>query len=270
MKNVLLALVLGTSLWAYGEGVLYWAPHGCDTGKAAAAAHGGHGKGESAMFAAMNLEGNATARLVLPDLSLRPLRFDRNTVMLPPPKMGGYYALVAESESPGNVRSAVRYLSLFGRPADVSPTRLTALPKTALEIIPDPLHREHDRYTGSKTYRFVAMFKGKPLTNVPLVLETRRSGAQTFTSGPDGAAEVTLPDDFANVTPGRGNKPSEFLLTLRHEEGGIRYVTTFSMPYSPNPNNHWQSQEWGAAAAALGFLGGLFLYRRSRKGGQNG
>ncbi|MGD9717375.1 MAG: hypothetical protein AB7U26_09905 [Sulfuricurvum sp.] len=270
MKNLLLALILGTSLWGYGEGVLYWTPHGCDAGKTTASAHGGHGKGESAMFAAMNLEGNATARLVLPDLSLKELRFNQNTVMLPAPKLGGYYAMVAESNVSGNVYGAIRYLSLFGRPAKVSPTKLTALPKTVLEIVPDPLHREHDRYTGSKTYRFVALFKGKPLPNTPLVLETSRSGAKTYESGSDGTAEVTLPDDFENVKPGRGNKPSEFLLTLRHEEGGIRYVTTFSMPYSPNPNNHWQSLEWGAAAAATGFLGGLFFYRRSRKGGHNG
>ena len=55
MKQILFSLLLGVSLWGYGDGAIYWTPHGCDDGKATASKHGGHGKGESAMFALMNI-----------------------------------------------------------------------------------------------------------------------------------------------------------------------------------------------------------------------
>ncbi len=271
MKKLLLTLFSAATLWGYGEGAIYWTPHACDEGKATAKKHGGHGMGESAMFALMNSDTNASARLVLPDLSKQNLTFKLNTVMLPKPKMGGYYAMVAEGTSTDSTFSAIRYLSLHGRPAGISPTKLTALPKTALEIVPDPLHREHDRYTASKTYRFVARFEGKPLGNTSITLETHNTPAHTYTTDENGVAEITLPNDFSDVKPDRrANKPSEFLITLRHDAAGTHYVSTFTMPYSANPNDFWQSQEWGAGAIVIGFLGGLLIYRRTQKGAKHG
>lgn len=268
MKKSLLTLLCAATLWGYGDGVIYWTPHACDEGKATAKKHGGHGMGESAMFALMNLESNGSASLIQPNLKKEPLEFKANTVMLPKPPLGGYYAMVAEVNSSEVTYSAIRYLSLHGRPAGISPTKLTALPKTVLEIVPSPLHREHDRYTGSKTYRFIAMFENKPLANTAITLETHNTPSQSFTTDKTGVVQITLPNDFENVTPDRrGNKPSEFLLTLKHD----KYVTTFTMPYSANPNDFWQSQEWGAGAIFVGFLGGLLIYRRQNaKGGKRG
>jgi len=268
MKKTVLTLIAAATLWGYGEGAVYWTPHGCDDGKAAASKHGGHGKGESAMFALMNSDGNASARLILPDLSAKPLRFKRNTVMLPKPPMGGYYAVVAEGNGTNTSFSAVRYLSLQGRPSKVSPTKLTALPKADLEIVPNPLHREHDRYTATKEYRFVLNFQGKPLKNTAVTLETHNTPTRTYMSNDSGSFTITLPNDFKNVRVGRNeNKPSEFLLTSEYRDGEHLYKSTLSMPYSLNPNDYWQSQPYGAGAIALGFLGGLFFYRRHKKQG---
>ena len=265
MKTLLFTLLVSTAVWGYGDNAVYWVPHKCDEGKKAASAHGGHGRGETAMFAAMNLEKNATAQLVLPDLSVKKLEMNLNTVMLPKPPMGGYYALVLNTQSPERVESAVRYLSLHGRPSKVSPTLLTALPKSALEIVPNPLHREHDRYTASKKYRFTVMFQGKPLPDASVLLETGRSGSTPYVSDAKGNFSVELPDDFEDVKVGRSeNRPSEFLLTVEHRSGSTDYVSTFSMPYYVNPNDYWQSQELGAGAMLIGFLGGLFLYRRTK------
>lgn len=268
MKPKLLALLFAASLWGYGDGIVYWAPHGCDEGKTAASRHGGHGRGETAMFAAMNLEGNASAKLILPDLSVQPLTFRLNTVMLPKPPMGGYYAMVTESNGSNSVSSAVRYLSLQGRPAKISPTKLTALPKADLEIVPDPLHREHDRYTASKSYRFVLKYKNTPLAATPVVLETHNHTTQHYTSDAKGIVTVTLPNDFSGVRVGRSeNRPGEFLLSTQHRDGETLYTSTFSMPYYVNPNDYWQSQRSGAGAILAGFLGGLLLYRRHKKQG---
>lgn len=282
MKKLLIPIFAVATLWGYGDGTLYWTPHNCDEGKKIAGEHrgehhntkhggkkhGSHGDGETAMFALMNLEDNASANLIRPDLSIDPLSFTANTIMLPKPKTGGYYAMVAEVNSSEAMYSAIRYLSLHGRPAGISPTKLTSFSKAPLEIVPDPLHREHDQYTGSKTYRFVAMFEGKPLSNTSIVLETHKSTAKTFTTDAKGVAEITLPNDFENVTSDRrSNKPSEFLLILKHDNENKKYVTTFSMPYSANPNDFWQSQEWGSGAIFLGFLGGLMMYRRHKNKG---
>lgn len=268
MKKTLLALIAAATLWGYGDGTIYWTPHGCDEGKASASKHGGHGKGQSAMFALMNSDGNTSARLILPNLFTENLTFKRNTVMLPKPPMGGYYAMVAEGNGTNTSFSAVRYLSLQGRPSKVSPTKLTALPKADLEIVPNPLHREHDRYTASKTYRFLLTFQGNPLKNTAVTLETHNTPAQTYMSDDSGRFTITLPNDFKNVRVGRNeNKPSEFLLTSEYRDGGHLYKSTLSMPYSLNPNDYWQSQPYGAGAIALGFLGGLFFYRRHKKQG---
>lgn len=264
-------LFIAATLWGYGDGAIYWAPHGCDDGKKTASKHGGHAKGESAMFALMNTETNASAHLILPDLSEQNLTFKRTTVMLPKPSMGGYYAMVAEGNDMNATFSAIRYLSLQGRPAKVSPTKLTALPKTDLEIIPDPLHREHDRYTASKSYRFLLHFQGKPLINTAVTLETHDTPTQTYTTDQTGAFSITLPNDFKNVKVGRSeNKPSEFLLSTQHRDGKHLYKSTLTMPYSLNPNDFWQSQTYGAVAIFIGFGGGLMFYRRIKKGAKNG
>ncbi|MFY9141856.1 hypothetical protein [Sulfuricurvum sp.] len=268
MNKGLAALFIASSLWGYGEGTVYWTPHGCDEGKAVASKHGGHGKGESAMFALMNSEGNTSAHLVLPDLTSQPLSFKLNTIMLPKPPMGGYYAMVAEGNGTNGVYSAVRYLPLQGRPSKISPTKLTALPKTALEIVPNPLHREHDRYTASKSYQFLLRFHDQALPDTAVSLETHNTPAQTVMTDSEGKFTITLPNDFKNVRIGRNeNKPSEFLLTTQYREGETLYQSTLSMPYSLNPNDYWQSQTYGAGAIFIGFLGGIFLYRRNKKQG---
>jgi hypothetical protein len=33
MKKILLLLLTATALWGYGDGAIYWTPHGCDDGK---------------------------------------------------------------------------------------------------------------------------------------------------------------------------------------------------------------------------------------------
>lgn len=271
MKKTALMLFIAATLWGYGDGVIYWAQHGCDEGKRTASKHGGHGKGETAMFALMNTEMNASSHLILPDLSEQNLTLKRSILMLPKPSMGGYYAMVAEGNETNSTFSAVRYLSLHGRPCKVSPTKLTALPKTDLEIVPNPLHREHDRYTASKTYRFLLRFQGKPLANTAVTLETHDTPVQTYTTDQSGAFSITLPNDFKNVKVGRNeNKPSEFLLSTQHRDGEHLYKSTLSMPYYVNPNDFWQSQSYGTSVIAIGFLGGIFFYRRIKKGAKNG
>jgi hypothetical protein len=279
MKKILLPFLLTASLWGYGDGVVYWAPHVSHGGESSHGKHGehpqgehgkhsGHGMGEATMLHVMNLEGNSSATLITPDLSKEDLNLSDTTLNLPKASVGGYYTLVLTHRADNQVDSAIRYLSQQGRPSKVSPTKLTALPKTDLEIVPNPLHREHDHYTASKSYRFLLTFQGKPLADTPITLETQNNSLVNYTTDKTGALTITLPNDFKNVSSEKSeNKPSEFLLKTRYQDGEVVYVTTLSMPYSLNPNDYWQSQKYGAGAIFIGFLGGLFLYRRSKKQG---
>jgi hypothetical protein len=276
MKKTLLTLLAATTLWGYGDGVIYWAPHVShggehSHGKPEGASHGGHGMGKTTMLHTMNLEGNGSVVLIKPDLSKEDLNISDNTLNLPKASIGGYYALLLTHRSDTQIDSALRYLSMMGKPAKVSPTKLTALPKTDLEIVPNPLHREHDRYTASKSYRFLLHFQGKPLANTAITMETRDTPAQTYTTDNTGEFLITLPNDFKNVQIGKSeNKPSEFLIIAQHSDNNLTYKSTLTMPYSLNPNDYWQSQSYGAGAITIGFLGGLFLYRRTQKGAKNG
>lgn len=271
MKKALLPLLLTATLWGYGDGVIYWAPHishGGEHSHGEHRKHGENGMGQTTMLHAINLEGNNSVVLIKPDLSKDDLNLSDNTLNLPKASVGGYYALVLNHHSDDRVDSAIRYLSMQGRPSKISPTRLTALPKTDLEIVPHPLHREHDRYTASKAYRFLLHFKGKPLANTAVTLETRDTAAQTYTTDSTGAFSITLPNDFKNIQVGKSeNKPSEFLLVVQHSDNNLTYKSTLSMPYSLNPNDYWQSQSYGVGTIVIGFLGGLFLYRRTKTKG---
>ncbi|MDD2949585.1 MAG: hypothetical protein PHU29_02230, partial [Sulfuricurvum sp.] len=199
MKNGLAALLIASSLWGYGNGVIYWAPHISHGGEHSHSKRGGHGMGETTMLHAMNLEGNSTVTLIKPDLSKEDLNLTDTALTLPKASIGGYYALVLTHRTDNQVDSAIRYLSQQGRPSKISPTKLTALPKTDLEIVPDPLHREHDHYTASKSYHFVLRLHNHALANTTIFLETRDTPVQTVTTDTDGKFTVTLPNDFKNV-----------------------------------------------------------------------
>ncbi len=272
MKSVWLSFICVAALWGYGDEVLFWKPHACQTsGKASS--HGTHGSRETTMFQAVNLDDNTTAMLIRPDLTYSSLPLDANTLTLPKLPSGGYYALVLNTQKDGNISSAIRYISHMGRPAKVkiSPSKLTALSKSNFEIVPDPLHREHDHYTASKSYRFILMFEGHPLPATPLKFETQNGFFGSYTTDENGAVSLTLPNDFKNVRSERNaNRPNEFLLTAAYQKGNTRYTTSLSMPYYVNPNDYWQSQKLGAGAVLLGFLGGMMIYRRTQKGAKNG
>lgn len=271
MKKAFFPILTAAALWGYGDGVIYWAPHvshGSEYSHGEHTKQGGHEKRETTMLHAINSEGNSSVVLIKSDLSKEDLNLCNHTLNLPKASVGGYYALVLNHRTDNQIDSAIRYLSQQGRPSKISPTRLTALPKTDLEIVPNPMHREHDHYTASKTYRFLLAFKGTALPHLPVILETQNGSKNSFTTDGHGEVAITLPNDFKNVRVGKGDKkPSEFLLHAHYGERNILYSSALSMPYFVNPNDYWQSQTYGAGAIFIGFLGGLFLYRRNKKQG---
>ncbi len=65
-----------------------------------------------------------------------------------------------------------------------------------LEIVPDPLPREHGRYRESEKWRFLVRFNGQPLPGQPVTLETEFGTRTSFTTDAAGFATVLFPRDF--------------------------------------------------------------------------
>ena len=113
------------------------------------------------------------------------------------PQAGNYHWVVARQEIPGAVPE-VRVASTawyFSNPGP-APTELLRRSRHELEIIPDPLPREHGNYRESEKWRFLVRWQGRPLAGQPLTLETEFGSRTTAQTDDQGYATVLFPRDF--------------------------------------------------------------------------
>lgn len=186
------------------------------------------------------------------------------------PGVGNYYWITARAASPHQVTvaSTSHYFSNPG-PA---PTTLLLTAKHELELIPQPLPREHSGYRANETWRFLLRFNGSPLTNQPLTLETQNGSTLDFTSDAQGYAEVRFPDDFkpeaaekpANGEHGHGPRRAGFVLTTAHHHGSIHYLTSFNASYGQDAYTG-RNLALGLGLTLLGMACGAPLLRHKRK-----
>lgn len=263
MKYFITALLFTLSLQA--EGFINWQP---PVAKATGQDHGGHGGRKAKKLQLHNADSTATSEVfyILPTLEKRPLTLEHGLVSLPKSGMDNYHALVINQTKENSVNSSVRYVYSFGRPSKTSPTKITQMKKSELEIAPAPLPREHDRYAGSRTYDFELRFKGEAFPNATVTLSTSNGSEETFKSDEDGEFKVTIPNDFKDVKTGRrANRPAEFILKASHLDKGINYTTTLAMPYHVNPVDYWNNRTMGLIVLLIGLVLGLFLFRNINK-----
>lgn len=181
------------------------------------------------------------------------------------PKAGNYHWVVARSESEDAVRvaSTAWYLANPG-PA---PTAMLADYKHELEILPQPLPREHGGYRESEKWRFLVRFEGAPLANQPLLLETDAGSRIGAVTGADGVAAVVFPRDQKPAAAGgheNHGRPAggRFVLSTRHDGHGRRFETAFNGRYGPDPDRE-RNLAWGAAFGLLGMIAATpLLFRR--------
>jgi hypothetical protein len=203
----------------------------------------------------------ATARLWKPDLTAELLEIERGSIALPSTGMGNYHALVVEQDWGTSKDYLIRYEYMRGRESGLSPSKLANSEKAPLEIIPDPIPREHFRYLSGSQWDFLVRYKGDALTDLPVVLETEFGSRLEGLTDSEGRVSFQLPDDFPEVKPGRrNNSPAELWLTAGHHDGETNYQTRLSAPYHVNPS-HWQSTGLAAAVFAFGLLAGGFIGR---------
>lgn len=183
------------------------------------------------------------------------------------PDTGNYHWLVARQESAGVVRvaSTAWYFSNPGK----APTELLRQPKHELEIVPDPLPREHGNYRESEKWRFLVRYKGSPLAGQPLTLETEFGSRLGAVTDPRGVAVVVFPRDFKaagrEAEGGHGPRRARFVLQTRHEADGTRYETAFNYTYAADGDRD-RSLSWGVAFGLLGMVAAVPLLRRRETG----
>lgn len=188
------------------------------------------------------------------------------------PKLGNYHWVVARSEKADEVRvaSTVWYFSNPG----AAPTTLLQEPKNELEIVPEPLPREHSAYRESEKWNFVVRFNGVPVANQALTLETEFGSRSSFQTDAQGRAVVLFPRDFKSAPQpasgghAQGPRRTKFVLAAEREDGGKRYLTAFNYTYSADADRN-KSLAWGAAFGLLGMVAATpLLRRRAPVGGQ--
>ena len=265
MKYLITALLFSLSLQA--QGFINWQPPVVKAQKPSQN-HGGHGGRKAKQLQINNFDHDATTETyyLMPTLERRELTAEHGIISLPKTGMENYHALVATQTKEKRISSSIRYIYSRGRPSKVSPTRITQIQKSELEIAPILLPREHDEYKGSKSYGFELHFKGEVLPNTTVTLTTSNGSEETFKTDKDGEFKITIPNDFKDVKTGRrANKPSEFILKASYLDQDINYMTTLAMPYHVNPVDYWNNRIMGLIVLVIGLIVGLFLFRNINK-----
>ena len=251
-SRIFLALFgLGLIVPAWAEGELVWR---IPVSAAGQASHGGHAT-KSSGWRLDGMGEGVQARMIAPDLSVHPLEARGGAFPVPRTGMEYYHALVASRAGEGRVETAIRYVPLGGRPSGHSPAEVVALPKARLEIVPDPLPREHWRYQGDQAARFALRFDGQPLAGRAMRLTSAKGSELVVQTDARGRAEIVVPDD---LDPAAGQRQAgEMTLVAEHRDGqGVLHVTTLSAAYAPSPA-HWKSLPLGAFMGVAGLVGGL-------------
>ncbi len=186
-------------------------------------------------------------------------------------KNGNYYWVTAREANEERV-SVASTATFFSNPG-AAPTALLLQAKHDLEIVPQPLPREHGSYRESEKWKFLLRYQGKPLAGKKLMLETEFGSRIAFTSDADGIATVLFPYDFKAEEPGKGGghhggpRRAKFVLAVEHEDGSKHYLTAFNYSYSPDAErgkNLWAGLGFGA----FGMLLATPLLRRKKSNGE--
>ncbi|MBZ0104803.1 MAG: hypothetical protein K8H84_04145 [Sulfuricella denitrificans] len=196
------------------------------------------------------------------------------TVIKALPKVGNYYWVSARQEGNGQVTVASTPY-YFGEPGP-APTRLLLEQKYELEIIPQPLPREHGAWRESEKWRFMLRFNGQPLANKALRMETEFGSKTSFTSDEKGMVTVLFPRDFKPVDKkaeqgghSHGPRRAKFVLAAEHDDGGKHYLTAFNHTYSADAERG-KNLLAGVGFGVFGMLLASPLLRRRKTDNANG
>lgn len=223
-----------------------------------------HHRGMGKVFTLTGFE-NSRVTQIMPDLSIKPLASNQQQIQFKSMGKDNYHALVASRNNHGVEETAIRYVYGRGKPTGHSPKELTELAKSTLEIVPDPIPREHWHYKAGHEAAFIVRYQQQPLAAVEISLSTSLGSIVSANTDSQGHVVFTLPDDYKVEKPGRReNKPAELLVHVKHQDQDQRYATWLSADYEANPQQ-WKSTQMGVFVAAGGFIFGTILTGLGRK-----
>jgi len=266
MKYFIFALLFSVLLQA--EGFINWQPPVVKAKKSGTQEYMGHGGRKAKQFQINGFDPSTASEIsyILPTLEKRELTLENGLISLPRTGMENYHALVINQTQEKSVSSSVRYIYSRGRPSKVSPTKITLLQKSALEIAPILLPKEHNNYEGSETYKFKLRFQGEALPQHSITFTTSNGTTKSLQSDEDGEFSLTMPNDFKDVKmKRRANRPQEFVLSAAYAHGGISYNSTLAMPYYVNPIDYWQTQALAITLVFMGLILGIYMLRNVNK-----
>ena len=217
--------------------------------------HGGH-RGGPKTFQLNGFE-NSRLTLIKPGLEQKPITTKQGRFALRPTGIDNYHALVAEREHNGVKESAIRYVYFNGKPSGASPSQLTDLKKTDLEIVPDPLPREHWHYKSGDRIGFNLRWKGEPVANTSVTLATSQSSILQSETNAQGKVWFVLPDDFSEQASTHSG-PAELLVHARLNHAQTPHATWLSAEYFPDPQR-WRDHTLGLIVSGGGFLFGAYI-----------
>jgi hypothetical protein len=184
------------------------------------------------------------------------------------PKLGNYYWITARQEKDGQVTVASSPY-YFGEPGP-APTRMLLEQKHELEIIPQPLPREHGAWRESEKWEFLLRFNGQPLAAKTVKMETEFGTKTAFVSDEKGVVTVLFPRDFkpAEKKPEQGGhdhgpRRAKFVLAAEHDDAGRHYLTAFNYTYSTDPDRN-RNLLAGVGFGLFGMLLAAPLLRRKK------
>jgi hypothetical protein len=188
------------------------------------------------------------------------------------PQAGNYHWVIARSESNDGGQRDIRVASTvwyFSNPGP-APTAMLQAPKHELEIVPEPLPREHNSYRESDKAIFLVRFKGAPAANQPVVLETEAGSRENLVADGEGRVVALLPRDFKPIAASdgmaagghrHGPARAKFVLAAERQDGSTHYLTALNLSYGADADRE-RNLGYGAAFAALGMVMALPLLRR--------
>jgi hypothetical protein len=260
---------------------------------AAAAMHGGHGHAghapqpevvtwtsfplivpasnerdrSGALLAPRNLDAASLEALSpLPDSAptVFPVGEDGAFVRPVAPDAGNYYWVRARVLD-GDRLVVASTVTFFPNPGP-SPTHLLMREKSELEILPQPLPREHANYRENETARFLVRLNGAPLANAPVTFQTDSGTKATYVSDTAGIVNVTFPADLPTESGGHGGHHGGgprggFVLAVEHSDRARIYLTAFNYVYTQRADAG-KSYAAGAGFGVLGMLLAVPLLRR--------
>jgi hypothetical protein len=195
-------------------------------------------------------------------------------ILSPKDGVGGYHWVTVRQESADSVRVASSMI-YFSMPSP-SPANMLKQVKNRLEIVPNPMPREHSHYRSGETWPFQVRFQGKPLPGKTLTLYSEQGKSTTAVSDAQGIARITIPAEFEikelaqERTKPQGHRPhrpkANFVLTTTHTADGKQYQTTFNHDYRPGPFFN-KSLMTGVGFLFLGMLMATPLLRKPKPNG---